>query len=56
MHSHTYSGNPLGCSAALAVQKIFRKDQIMVKYAIRAEYIHNALNEALLDHPHIGEI
>jgi len=56
MHSHTYSGNPLGCSAALAVQKIFREDQILEKAVVRAEYLHNALNEALLDHPHIGEI
>ncbi|SHI88529.1 aspartate aminotransferase family protein [Desulfosporosinus lacus] len=56
MHSHTYSGNPLGCSAALAVQKIFKEDQILEKAVVRAEYLHNALNEALLDHPHIGEI
>ena len=28
MHSHTYSGNPLGCTAALAVQKILREDHI----------------------------
>ena len=28
MHSHTYSGNPLGCSAALAVQKILREENI----------------------------
>ena len=29
MHSHTYSGNPLGCAAALAVQKILREDNIL---------------------------
>ena len=56
MHSHTYSGNPLGCSAALAVQKILREDHILEKAAVRAEYLNNKLNEALLDHPHIGEI
>ena len=27
MHSHTYSGNPLGCRAALAVQDILRGDK-----------------------------
>lgn len=56
MHSHTYSGNPLGCSAALAVQKILREDHILEKAAVRAEYLHNKLNEALIDHPHMGEI
>ncbi len=29
MHSHTYSGNPLGCSAALAVLKILDEEQII---------------------------
>lgn len=56
MHSHTYSGNPLGCTAALAVQKILKEDQILEKAAVRAKYLHNKLNEVLLDHPHIGEI
>ena len=28
MHSHTYAGNPLGCSTALAVLKIIEEDKI----------------------------
>ncbi|HBW36727.1 adenosylmethionine--8-amino-7-oxononanoate transaminase [Desulfosporosinus sp. BICA1-9] len=56
MHSHTYSGNPLGCSAALAVLKLLREDHILEKAAVRAEYLHNKLNGALFDHSHIGEI
>ncbi|ODA41915.1 adenosylmethionine--8-amino-7-oxononanoate transaminase [Desulfosporosinus sp. BG] len=56
MHSHTYSGNPLGCTAALAVQELLREDHILEKAVVRAEYLHNKLNEALLEHPHIGEI
>ncbi len=56
MHSHTYSGNPLGCSAALAVQKILREDQILEDAEKRAKYLNNKLNGALSDHPHIGEI
>ncbi|EGW38800.1 adenosylmethionine--8-amino-7-oxononanoate transaminase [Desulfosporosinus sp. OT] len=56
MHSHTYSGNPLGCTAALAVQELLRKDHILEKAAVRAEYLHHKLNEALLEHSHIGEI
>jgi len=56
MHSHTYSGNPLGCSAALAVQKILKEDHILEKATIRAEYLHNKLAATLLQHPNIGEI
>ncbi|MGN0144231.1 MAG: adenosylmethionine--8-amino-7-oxononanoate transaminase [Clostridium sp.] len=56
MHSHTYSGNPLGCSAGLAVQKILREDNILEKAAVRAEYLNKRLNEELGDYIHIGEI
>lgn len=56
MHSHTYSGNPLGCAAALAVQKILKEDRILDKAASSAEYLRQQLAEALLDHPNIGEI
>jgi len=56
MHSHTYSGNPLGSAAALAVQKVLREDRVLEHAAVRADYLHKKLNETLLDHPHIGEI
>lgn len=56
MHSHTYSGNPLGCSAALAVQKILREDHILEHAAKRAVYLNKKIEEAFLDHPNIGEI
>ncbi len=56
MHSHTYSGNPLGCSAALAVQKILREEHILENAELRAKYLGDKLNGALSDHPHIGEI
>lgn len=56
MHSHTYSGNPLGCSAALAVQKIFREQPVLEDAKRRAEYLTKRLMEELLDDPHIGEI
>lgn len=56
MHSHTYSGNPLGCSAALAVQRIFREDSILEQAAKRATYLTKRLNEEFSDYEHIGEI
>lgn len=56
MHSHTYSGNPLGCSAALAVQKILREENVIENSTKTAEYLHQRLNETFLPHKNIGEI
>lgn len=56
MHSHTYSGNPLGCAAALAVQKVLREDNILEKANKRGEYLHKKLCDNLLSHPNVGEI
>lgn len=56
MHSHTYSGNPLGCSAALAVQKILREEDIINKASITAKYLKDKLNEAFDGHINVGEV
>ena len=56
MHSHTYSGNPLACSAALAGQDILEEEQILEHAAQRADYLHEQLMNALGDHPNVGEI
>ncbi len=56
MHSHTYSGNPLGCSAALAVLEIMHGESILEGAKIRARYLKERLKSALLDHKNVGEI
>lgn len=56
MHSHTYSGNPLGCSAALAVQRIIKEENILEKANVHAVYLHKKLCDALIEHPNVGEI
>lgn len=56
MHSHTYSGNPLGCSAALAVQRIFKEDNILENAQQNAVYLHKKLSDTLLSHKNVGEI
>ncbi len=56
MHSHTYSGNPLGCSAALAVQKILREDNILENAAETSVYLNQKLKEKLGGSDNIGEI
>ncbi|PHV69328.1 adenosylmethionine--8-amino-7-oxononanoate transaminase [Sporanaerobium hydrogeniformans] len=56
MHSHTYSGNPLGCAAALAVQTILKEEQILEKANVRAAYLTTKLTETFGNHPYVGEI
>ncbi len=56
MHSHTYSGNPLGCAAANAVLDILEQDKIIEKAQITAEYLNRKMVERFKDHKNIGEI
>lgn len=56
MHSHTYAGNPLGCSAALAVLKVLDEEQIIPRAREKAPFFHQLIVDALGDHPHVGEI
>lgn len=56
MHSHTYSGNPLGCSAALAVLDIIDNDNVFDHARSLAPYLNEKLKERFLDHKNVGEI
>lgn len=56
LHSHTYSGNPLGCSAALAVLDIFRTEPVLERAAKRAAYLGKRLLEEFGESVNIGEI
>ena len=56
MHSHTYSGNPLGCSAALAVLNIFRNEPILPHAQEMAQWLTARFTEIFGNHPNVGEI
>ena len=56
MHSHTYSGNPLGCSAANAVIDMLLNENIIENAQITAKYLTEKMNERFLNHKNIGEI
>lgn len=56
MHSHTYSGNALGCSAALAVLDIFESENILEKAEDRARRFNAKIRETFEKHPYVGEI
>ena len=55
LHSHSYTGNPLGCSAALATLGIFDEDHVIE----RNKSLAAAMSEATVhfsDHPHVAEV
>lgn len=56
MHSHTYSGNPLGCSAALAVLRILREENVIARAQEQASFLTRRLTQRLGDSDNVGEI
>jgi adenosylmethionine-8-amino-7-oxononanoate aminotransferase len=52
LHSHSYTGNPLACRAALAVLDIFEQDEVIAANRIKAE-MFTALMEPLRQHPRV---
>ncbi len=56
MHSNTYSGNPLGCSAAVAVNKIMTEENILENAHKTGDYLHDMLVKRLGTHDNVGEI
>ena len=56
MHSHTYAGNPLACSAAIEVLKILREENIIEKANKRAKYFNKIIKENFLQLEFVGEV
>ena len=56
MHSHTYSGNPLACSAAIEVLKILKDEDILKNANENAEYFTKLIKEKLSGHKNVGDI
>jgi adenosylmethionine-8-amino-7-oxononanoate aminotransferase len=55
-HGHTYIGHSTACAAALAVQQVIQRDNLMPQVRSRGEYLRTALRERLGGHPHVGDI
>lgn len=56
MHSHTYSGNPLACCAAVEVLNILDDENIIPKAVENAKYFNKIINEKFAGLPYVGEI
>jgi adenosylmethionine-8-amino-7-oxononanoate aminotransferase len=55
LHSHSYTGNPLGCRAALATLDIFRDDNVIENNKPLAAAMRTATAH-LAEHPHVSEV
>ncbi|KOR33279.1 adenosylmethionine-8-amino-7-oxononanoate aminotransferase [Achromatium sp. WMS3] len=55
LHSHSYTGNPLACQAALATLDIFAQDNIIESNKVLAQVMAEA-TAPLKDHPHVAEV
>jgi len=47
LHSHSYTGNPLACSSALATLEIFEKENVLTKNSKKRLYIKEKLQRFL---------
>ena len=55
-HGHTYIGHAIAAAAALAVQRVIKRDRLLDQVKARGKYLARQLCGALGTHPHVGDI
>jgi adenosylmethionine---8-amino-7-oxononanoate aminotransferase len=55
LHSHSYTGNPLACRAALETLAIFRDEPVLERNRVLSAHLSHRL-DALRDHPHVADV
>lgn len=55
-HGHTYINHPIACAAALAVQNVIRRDNLLENVRNMGALLSRRLNERFGNHPHVGDI
>jgi hypothetical protein len=55
-HGHTYLGHPLACAAALAVQEVIRRDNLLENVRRQGAHLARRLNERFGNHHHVGDV
>ncbi|MBS0346341.1 MAG: adenosylmethionine--8-amino-7-oxononanoate transaminase [Proteobacteria bacterium] len=56
LHSHSYTGNPLACRAALATLDIFAQDDVIAANRIKAQSLGEAFRNTVGDHPAVHHL
>lgn len=55
LHSHSYTGNPLGCSVALATLELFKRENVIERNRELARAMQTATSH-FQEHPHVAEV
>ncbi|MGH8796056.1 MAG: aspartate aminotransferase family protein, partial [Caldimonas sp.] len=55
-HGHTYIGHPVACAAALAVQRVIRRDNLLDAVQQRGTQLRERLQAGFGSHAHVGDI
>ncbi len=55
-HGHTYIGHPVAAAAALAVQKVIERDDLLAAVRLRGEALRRMLQAEFGAHPNVGDI
>jgi len=55
-HGHTYIGHPVACAAALAVQKVIERDDLLASVRRLGAHLRERLISSIGKHPHVGDI
>ncbi|KAI1187238.1 PLP-dependent transferase [Nemania serpens] len=55
-HSHTYQAHGVSCAAALAVQKVIRRDGLVARAKAKGHWLEHALRSAFGQRTYVGDI
>jgi adenosylmethionine-8-amino-7-oxononanoate aminotransferase len=55
-HGHTYICHPMACAAALAVQEVIARDNLLASVRAMGAHLSRRLGERFGNHPHIGDV
>lgn len=56
MHGHTYQAHPMACAAALAVQEVIEREDLLANVNAMGARLEAGLTERLGNHRHVGDI
>lgn len=56
LHGHTYIGHPVAAAAALAVQQVIERDDLLVQVQKRGATLRRMLGDVFGSHEHVGDI
>ena len=55
-HGHTYTGHPVACAGALAVQQVMAEEHLVANAKAMGQRLRERLDSRFGNHPHVGDI